>query len=104
MVQVILMTISALLLASFVLINLPFVRRIIKNPTRKELLIRDLKEKRKEVKSRLVYIEDEIIQAKDDTNNNGINFDITILAQKRKFLLRELLKIDTHLKKTLESK
>ena len=47
MVQVILMTISALLLASFVLINLPFVRRIIKNPSRKELLIRDLKEKKK---------------------------------------------------------
>lgn len=104
MVQVILMTISALLLASFVLINLPFVRRIIKNPSRKELLIRDLTEKRKEVISRIVYIEDEILHAKDDQSTDGIKFDITILAQKRKFLLRELLKIDTHLKKTLESK
>lgn len=98
MTDVILLSLAALLLVSIVLKHLSSMNNQV---TRKSgntgntgsTLLRDLYEKRRALLLKIQFIEDEIIytNAKKDSNT-ALDFDT--LVQKRKFLIREVDKID----------
>lgn len=95
MTDVILLSLAALLLVSIVLRSLSSVNKQVtrKSGNTGNTLLRDLYEKRRALLLKIQFIEDEIIytNAKKDSNTA---LDFNTLVQKRKFLIREVDKID----------